>query len=224
MEVGRSFYPGGWRNKTRPSSPKVILRVIPEDVGLDIAKCAPKEEKPTDPSRAKRSQASSTKPPGNDELPSAALSSQEGKAMEANRALDPQAQHLKPLQGVWECVAKAADHEGKKSVTIDWTLNSARAVVRNAKALFGVKIAKLLKDVAGLSLPEPLPMSDVNLTELFGKKQKMRYQSKIDAEKLLTLAGAELAPSQPEAFKVLLLALCCGLRKREIDCLLWKSG
>ena len=64
-------------------------------------------------------------------------------------------------------------------------------------------------------------MADVNLRELFGKKQKTRYQSRIDAEKLLTLAGVELAHSQPEAFKVLLLALCCGLRKREIDCLLW---
>lgn len=112
--------------------------------------------------------------------------------------------------------AKPANPEAQRKV-----MNSARAVVRNAKALFGVKIAKLLKDVAGLSLPEPLPMSDVNLTELFGKKQKTRYQSRIDAEKLLTLAGAKLAPAQPEAFKVLLLALCCGLRKREIDCLLW---
>ncbi len=102
-------------------------------------------------------------------------------------------------------------------------LNSARAVVRNAKALFGVKIAKALRDVAGLSLPEPLPMSDVSLTELFGKKTKTRYQSRIDAEKLLRLSVGELAPSQPEAFKVLLLALCCGLRKREIDCLMWSQ-
>jgi integrase len=100
-------------------------------------------------------------------------------------------------------------------------LNSARSTVRNAKALFGVKIAKTLRDVAGLSLPEPLPMADVSVTELFGKKTKNRYQSRIDAEKLLRAAGRELAPSQPEAFKVLVLALCCGLRKREIDCLLW---
>ena len=102
-------------------------------------------------------------------------------------------------------------------------LNSARATVRNAKALFGVKIAKVLRDVAGLTLPEPLPMHDVNLTELFGKKTKNRYQSRIDAEKLLRLAGEELAGSQPEAFKVFVLALCCGLRKREIDCLLWSQ-
>lgn len=102
-------------------------------------------------------------------------------------------------------------------------LNSARATVRNAKALFGVKIAKVLRDVAGLTLPEPLPMHDVNLTELFGKKTKNRYQSRIDAEKLLRLAGEELAGSQPEAFKVFVLALCCGLRKREIDCLMWSQ-
>lgn len=102
-------------------------------------------------------------------------------------------------------------------------LNSARSTVRNAKALFGAKIAKALRDVAGLSLPEPLPMANVTLTELFGKKTKTRYQSRIDAEKLLRAASLELAPTQPEAFKVLLLALCCGLRKREIDCLLWRQ-
>lgn len=112
--------------------------------------------------------------------------------------------------------AKPANPEAQRRA-----LNSARSIVRNAKALFGVKIARLLRDVAEQSLPEPLPMADVSLTELFGKKTKTRYQSRIDAEKLLRLAGAELAPSQPEAFKVLLLGLCCGLRKREIDCLLW---
>ena len=113
---------------------------------------------------------------------------------------------------------KAANPDAQKRA-----LNSARATVRNAKALFGVKIAKVLRDVAGLTLPEPLPMHDVNLTELFGKKTKNRYQSRIDAEKLLRLAGDELAGSQPEAFKVFVLALCCGLRKREIDCLLWSQ-
>ena len=102
-------------------------------------------------------------------------------------------------------------------------LNSARSTVRNAKALFGVKIAKALRDLAGLSLPEPLPMADVSLTELFGKKTKNRYQSRIDAEKLIGAAIQELAPSEPEAFKAFLLALCCGLRKREIDCLLWRQ-
>jgi integrase len=114
--------------------------------------------------------------------------------------------------------SKAANPEAQKRA-----LNSARATVRNAKALFGVKIAKVLRDVAGLTLPEPLPMHDVSLTELFGKKTKNRYQSRIDAEKLLRLAGDELAGSQPEAFKVFVLALCCGLRKREIDCLLWSQ-
>ncbi|MES2469432.1 MAG: tyrosine-type recombinase/integrase [Verrucomicrobiota bacterium] len=102
-------------------------------------------------------------------------------------------------------------------------MNSARSTVRNAKALFGVKIAKALRDVAGLSLPEPLPMADVSLTELFGKKTKSRYQSRIDAKKLLQEAGKGLVKTHPEAYKVLLLALCCGLRKREIDCLLWKQ-
>lgn len=100
-------------------------------------------------------------------------------------------------------------------------LNSARSTVRNAKALFGEKIAKTLRDVANLTLPEPLPMSDVRLTELFGKKGKTRYQSRIDAERLIAKAGVELAGPEPEAFKVFVLALCCGLRKREIDCLLW---
>ena len=114
--------------------------------------------------------------------------------------------------------AKPANPEAQRKAE-----NSARSFVRNAKALFGEKIAKTLRDVAGLKLPEPLPMADVSLTELFGKKQKNRYQSRIDAEKLLRLAGAELAGKQPEAFKIMVLALCCGLRKREIDALLWSQ-
>ncbi len=106
----------------------------------------------------------------------------------------------------------------------DRALNSARATVRNAKALFGVKIAKVLRDVAKLTLPEPLPMSDVKMKDLFGKDETdLRYKSRINAEKLMRLASVELADSQPEAFKVFVLALCCGLRKREIDCLMWSQ-
>jgi integrase len=149
------------------------------------------------------------------------FSYKDGGSKEWREAVDKVQLHLLDSAQVnaWQVSyrkAKPANPEAQRKV-----LNSARAVVRNAKALFGVKIAKALRDVAGLSLPEPLPMADVNLTELFGKKQKTRYQSRIDAEKLLTLAGKELSHSQPEPFKVLLLALCCGLRKREIDCLLW---
>lgn len=126
-----------------------------------------------------------------------------------------------PQVNAWQVAytkAKPANPEAQRKAE-----NSARSFVRNAKAMFGEKIAKTLRDVAGLKLPEPLPMADVSLTELFGKKQKNRYQSRIDAEKLLRLAGAELAGKEPEAFKIMVLALCCGLRKREIDALLWSQ-
>ena len=50
-----------------------------------------------------------------------------------------------------------------------------------------------------------------------------RYQSTIDAAALLQAGQAELSATDPEAFKVLLLALGAGLRKAEIDNLQWQQ-
>lgn len=117
-------------------------------------------------------------------------------------------------------------------------LNSARAHVRNAKAMFGTKIVKLLR-TAGFQMPEHIPLSDVSLPEMFGKRLSSRYVSRFNPSELLRDAGAELAgqtasetatpaekkasATKAEAFKILLLALLCGLRRREIDALAWSQ-
>ena len=54
----------------------------------------------------------------------------------------------------------------------------------------------------------------------FFSRESMRYQSKFDPSALLRAAVEEL---DPDALKVLLLALCVGLRRGEIDRLLWRQ-
>ena len=51
----------------------------------------------------------------------------------------------------------------------------------------------------------------------------MKYQSKLDPAVLLRSAEKYLSGSDPEAFKALLLALGAGLRRGEIDRLLWRQ-
>lgn len=94
------------------------------------------------------------------------------------------------------------------------TVNS---LIRNAKALLGKKILPFIEQ--SLSIPRPLPFDGVGIE----KSPSMRYVSKIDAYAILARAKDELAESDVEAFKVLLLALVCGLRRSEIDHLLWRT-
>jgi integrase len=95
--------------------------------------------------------------------------------------------------------------------------NSARqtaaSIIRNAKALFN---PKLLKHVS-LALPDPLPFDGVEL----GKRPRTRYHSKVNAPLVAKLAHDELKPSNPELFKIFLLAFGAGLRRGEIDKLAW---
>jgi integrase len=93
---------------------------------------------------------------------------------------------------------------------------SCNSMLRQARALFSKKI---LKFMSGLNSPEPLPFTAVD----FYPRESMRYQSKIDPAVLLQAASAELAVSDSEAFKALLLALGAGLRRGEIDRLLWRQ-
>ena len=51
----------------------------------------------------------------------------------------------------------------------------------------------------------------------------MRYTSRIDAGILMRQAQEELAGSDPDSFLVMLLALAAGLRRGEIDRLLWRN-
>jgi integrase len=94
------------------------------------------------------------------------------------------------------------------------TINS---LIRNAKALFGKKVLPFVEQK--LIVPRPLPFEDVGME----KGPSLRYVSKVDAYALLARAREELAENESEAFKVLILALVCGLRRSEIDHLLWRT-
>ena len=90
---------------------------------------------------------------------------------------------------------------------------TAASIIRSAKALFSPKIIRNL----GIKLPSLLPFEGVDL----GKRPRTRYQSKVNAAQLATDAHNELMQSQPEQFKIFLLAFGAGLRRSEIDRLTW---
>ena len=92
------------------------------------------------------------------------------------------------------------------------TCNSA---LRSARSLFQSDIAKHLPTLE----MEEKPFAGVD----FYPRESMRYHSKIDPSILLAQAREELSNDNPEAFKILLLALGAGLRRGEIDRLLWRQ-
>lgn len=96
-------------------------------------------------------------------------------------------------------------------------ITTVNSLIRNAKALFGKKVLPFVEQK--LHVPRPLPFDDVGME----KGPSLRYVSKVDAYAILARARDELAESEPEAFKVLILALVCGLRRSEIDHLLWRT-
>ena len=90
---------------------------------------------------------------------------------------------------------------------------SCNSALRLARSLFSRRI---LKFVDPKIVPGELPFRGVE----FFSRESMRYQSKFDPSALLRAAVDEL---DPDALKVLLLALCVGLRRGEIDRLLWRQ-
>jgi integrase len=76
-----------------------------------------------------------------------------------------------------------------------------------------------LKFVSGVALPDPLPFAGLE----FYPRESMRYHSRIDPQALLRRASQELAESDSDSFLVLVLALGAGLRRGEIDHLLWRQ-
>lgn len=93
------------------------------------------------------------------------------------------------------------------------TVNSQ---IANAKALFSKKIVHLI--AKELVLPETLPFDGVTIE----RTKPARYQSRIDVPRILHEAEQSLRNKEPEAYKILMLALYCGLRASEIDHLLWE--
>lgn len=106
------------------------------------------------------------------------------------------------------------DAEGtakQKSAAI--TVNS---IIRNSAALMKKK-GRVREFVGGeIELPAELWFDGIEKEP----EPSLRYQSKIDAGKILAAAQAEL---QPETFKALMLTLALGLRRSEADALLWSQ-
>lgn len=109
---------------------------------------------------------------------------------------------------------RAAENDPLKKRNAIITVNS---LIRNAKSLFGKKILPFI--ASSFNVPIPLPFEGVGME----KAPSMRYVSKIDPYALLATAKEQLMKSDPEVFKVLVLALICGLRRSEIDNLLWRA-
>jgi integrase len=92
---------------------------------------------------------------------------------------------------------------------------SCNSYLQSARSLFQEDIAKHLP---------PLEMEERPFEKVdFYPRESMRYHSKIDPAILLGKARADLSEAQPEAFKILLLAIGAGLRRGEIDRLLWRQ-
>ncbi|MFT3992381.1 MAG: tyrosine-type recombinase/integrase [Luteolibacter sp.] len=106
---------------------------------------------------------------------------------------------------------------GKDPIAKKQAQITANSIIRNARGLMGKKILPFLEQT--ITLPSPLPFAGVPLE----KAGSMRYISKIDPYQILAEAKEELSSSEPEAFKILVLALVCGLRRGEIDNLLWRA-
>ena len=99
-------------------------------------------------------------------------------------------------------------------------INTVNSHIRNARSLFSSKALAFAR--SRLALQDPLPFSGVKLES---RRATTRYSSRIDPVALLLAAKVELGeiPERKEQFKIFCLALLCGLRKREIDALLWRS-
>jgi integrase len=93
---------------------------------------------------------------------------------------------------------------------------SFNSFVRQAKSLFAPDLVKHLQTV---QLPDLLPFTGIK----FEPRQSTFYRSALDVEKLIEAACEELAVAAPKAFKIFLLAVMVGLRRREIDLLEWTA-
>jgi integrase len=94
-------------------------------------------------------------------------------------------------------------------------LSTVASLIRAGKALFSKGVLQHLT----LRLPAPLPFDGVKA----GNTGNHRYKSEINPAILLQRAHRDLRQREPELFKVILLALGAGLRRDEIDTLIWKQ-
>lgn len=93
---------------------------------------------------------------------------------------------------------------------------TTNSYIRALKCIFS---KKHLNNLRHLDLPAELPGTTVSYLPEGSK----RYHSKMDPADLVKAAGKELAHDEPEVYKAFLLALIAGLRRSEIDLLLWNA-
>lgn len=91
---------------------------------------------------------------------------------------------------------------------------SAKSYLRNARA--GIAAARKL---GRMELSEPIPFSGVTVNGAV----TLPYRSRIDATAILRAARSELRVEDPDAYRVILLALGAGLRPGEITSLMWRN-
>ena len=95
---------------------------------------------------------------------------------------------------------------------------SVNSFIRCSKSLFSPKkILPFIKDE--ILLPDTLPFNGIEKE----KESNTKYRSEIDPELLLVAAQRELSHEFPEQYKIFLLCLLGGLRKEEVDKLLWSQ-
>ena len=92
---------------------------------------------------------------------------------------------------------------------------SCNFFLRNIRSLFSKNILRHLD----LSLPAPVPFEGVE----FEPRQSSKYRSTFDIRVLIKKAQQDLSQTQPEQFKIFLLASTVGLRRKEIDLLEWTA-
>jgi len=92
---------------------------------------------------------------------------------------------------------------------------SVNSVIRSCKSLWSPK--KVLKHLE-LDVPAS-PFKEVE----YEKAPPRKYSPSFDVAVLLQAAQAELALQFPEQYKILLLALAAGLRRKECDLLEWSA-
>lgn len=90
--------------------------------------------------------------------------------------------------------------------------------IRTARTLFA---PKMLAKLRHLDLPAEFPFRNIEF-ESKGRSA-FRYRSTIDAVAITRAAVDELSDGHVEELKIILLGLHCGLRRNEIDKLLWRS-
>lgn len=96
--------------------------------------------------------------------------------------------------------------------------HTADSIVRCCRALFSEEVIARTE----LDLPaDALPFRSVKL--LTKGLSSYRFKSTVNPLQLLAAARCELKPARPEQYKILLLAMGAGLRRMEIDRLLWTS-